>query len=476
VAHLESGHSGQVVAKLTSDVNVLQGFFQNSSPQLLYNSVVFILAFGYLCTVNWQLVLISAASVPLTLYLINYLSKPMSKYARREQESMEVVSAVAQDAIAGIDIEKAYNLDELMQKRFNTAVDHGLQNSLKRQKRLSYISPLQSVVRWIPLLSCAVYGGYLTLNNRLTTGSLFAFIYLLQYLVDPINNLQTFISEFRGAAVSMDRIAGLLQQDQESTFGKTFKFDGNQTVIEFSKVNFSYTAETEVLKEVSFAIAKGKSVALVGGSGSGKSTVFKLLCGFYSPAAGDVKLYGQSFSAWDLAAARAQLALVSQETYLFPTSIAENIAFGKPGATFEEIVEAAKMANAHEFITQLPEGYHTFVGERGVKLSGGQKQRLTIARAILKDTPVLLLDEPTSALDVQSEALVQQALELFMKDRTVLMIAHRLSTIKNVDEILVMDQGRVVEKGTHAQLLEKDGVYRQLYLKQLVNETTERGA
>jgi ABC-type multidrug transport system fused ATPase/permease subunit len=216
-----------------------------------------------------------------------------------------------------------------------------------------------------------------------------------------------------------------------------------------------------------FVVEKGKMTALVGPSGTGKSTVFKLLCRFYEHQSGDILLFGKEIKDWNVHSLRKYLSLVSQETYLYPTTIEENIAFGKPGASIEEVINAAKLANAHEFIMDFPEGYSTMVGERGVRLSGGQKQRIAIARAILKDAPILLLDEPTSALDNQAEAIVQETLNTLMKGRTVLAVAHRLSTIKDADIILVMDEGRIVESGSHEELFNKGGLYRQLYLKQM---------
>jgi len=245
--------------------------------------------------------------------------------------------------------------------------------------------------------------------------------------------------------------------------------DQNTSPIEFKDLSFSYDGETNILNQLSFKMTAGKVVALVGASGSGKSTILKLVSGFYEPSTGHIQLYGQDLATSDLAAARQLMSLVSQDTYLFPTTIAENIAYGRPGATIDDIVAAAQQANAHDFIMDFPDAYNTNVGERAVKLSGGQRQRLALARAILKDAPILLLDEPTSALDTQSEALVQQALERFMSNRTVLVVAHRLSTIQNADEILVIDQGSVQERGTHEQLMKTESLYKNLYLRQIVS-------
>jgi len=472
VSYLESRHSGHIVTKLTSDVNILQGFFQSTFPLFIYNSIIFFVTLVYVLFLNWKLTLISVLSIPLSLIIINYLSKPMKKYVKNEQESLDVMAAVAQDSIEGIYIEKSYNLQKIIQDKFNSAVDIVLDNSLKRQKRRSYIVPIQSVVKWMPLLSCAIYGGYLAFSKQLTTGSLFAFIYLLQHLVDPLTYIENFIVEIRDTKVSVDRINDLLSQEKEKNSAGIDKILLDN-MIEFKNVCFNYNKEIGLLQNINFKIEQGKKVALVGPSGSGKSTIFKLICRFYSPQSGNVLFFGNDLNLWNINKARRQLSLVSQDTFLFPGTIAENISFGKPDAAYEEIIKASKMANAHEFIINLPEGYNTFTGERGIKLSGGQKQRISLARAFLKNAPILLLDEPTSALDARSELMIQDALEKFMKNRTVLVIAHRLSTIKDADEIILLDHGKIINTGTHKKLLAEEKLYSQLYLKQMMRSDAE---
>jgi ABC-type multidrug transport system fused ATPase/permease subunit len=262
----------------------------------------------------------------------------------------------------------------------------------------------------------------------------------------------------------------ILEKPLERKDGEKFLPNPEEVLLKLEQVGFSYKNGYEVLKGLSLEIKKGQIHALVGSSGSGKSTVLKLLCGFYDIDKGDIKLYGECYSKWNLEQLRKNFAVVSQEVYLFPGSIRDNIAYGKPDATEAEIIEASKTAYAHDFIMNFEEGYETMVGERGVRLSGGQKQRISIARAILKNAPVLLLDEPTSALDTNSEKLVQKALDEFMKDRTVIIVAHRMSTIVKADEIFVLESGALKERGTHQELIDKKGAYFSLYERQLVEE------
>jgi subfamily B ATP-binding cassette protein MsbA/ATP-binding cassette subfamily B protein AbcA/BmrA len=467
---IEATHSGDMVSRLTNDISVVQGFFQNEFSNIVYQPIVFLVTAGYLATLNWLLLLFAVALVPLTMFFINIMSKPLSQYVKNRQEGFGQVNAVAQDTIGGIYMLKAFNLEQALSEKFKVAVHQVRDYELMRQQRLAVMTTLFVVIRQIPVLSTAACGGYLALTGRMTPGSVFAFMYLLHYLVQPLTNGPYLIEQLRAAAGTAERIVEMMHRPVERPGGRVFAADPAKPAIRYDDVSFSYREQAQVLDGVSFSIRHNRTVALVGHSGSGKSTVLKLLCGFYEPQSGRVELHGGGLGEWNLEALRTQLALVAQDTYLFPASIADNISYGRSGATTDEIVEAARMANAHRFITELPAGYDTLVGERGNRLSGGERQRIGIARAILKNAPILLLDEPTSALDVHSEALIQEALERFMQGRTVLVIAHRLSTIKHADEILVLDSGRVVESGTHEELIARGGVYRQLYLKQFESD------
>jgi ABC-type multidrug transport system fused ATPase/permease subunit len=259
----------------------------------------------------------------------------------------------------------------------------------------------------------------------------------------------------------------LTDENKERTNGEIFDLKKDVPAVEFTDVSFKYDNEKKILENLNFQVLRGEKIALIGSSGGGKTTLFKLLCGFYGAQSGLIKLYGIDMNKWSLSALRSLIALVSQDIHLFPGTIAENIGYGAPEPSLDEVINAAKAANAHDFIMELPKGYNTIIGEDGARLSGGEKQRISIARAILKDAPILLLDEPTSALDTQSEALVQEVFNKIMKNKTEIVIAHRLSTIKECDRVLVLDQGTIMETGSHEELLLKDGVYKKLYNKQV---------
>jgi ABC-type multidrug transport system fused ATPase/permease subunit len=320
-----------------------------------------------------------------------------------------------------------------------------------------------------------LYGGYLAFKGEISVGSVVAANVLVWQIFLPVEQFLAFLRQMRETIPAIERLFEILDQPAERVGERAFEVQTEAAPIEFKDVAFGYDDENKILDDLSFQVPQGETVALVGTSGSGKSTVFKLLCGFYEPQEGRIRVCGNDLAHCSPADVRARVSFVAQDTYLFPTTIAENIGYGRPGATRDEIAAAAKVANAHDFIIEQPEGYDTQVGERGAKLSGGQRQRIALARAILKDAPILLLDEPTSALDTQSETLVQEALDRLMEGKSVLVVAHRLSTIRDADRVLVLDRGTIVESGAHEQLMQADTLYKRLYLRQASAERkTER--
>jgi ABC-type multidrug transport system fused ATPase/permease subunit len=459
VSELDKRHSGDLVSRLNNDIMSLQSYLETNVSEIVYRPFVFAGTFAFLFILNWKLLLATVLLIPVTIYWANRIARPVSEFTRNFQEGESKAAAVVVDSVGGVYVEKAYNLSRLIAGKYQAAVDQILHYRLREQRQLSYLVPFEMSIRLIPFLCCAGLGGYLAVRGSLSTGGLFSFIYLLPNLINPLASVSSQLAEFRNAMVSVGRILDIRKLPTERSDGMwNVNVDGmtEQSAVVFEQVDFSYPGGKEVLKALDLVIPEGRTTALVGTSGGGKSTILKMICGYYEPAHGNISLFGRNLSEWNLNQARSMMSIVSQDAYLFPMTIADNIAFGKPGATMDEVVTAAKAAGAHDFVVQMPEGYQSSCGERGNLLSGGQRQRISIARAILKDAPILLLDEPTSALDNQLEALVQEAIERLARGKTVLVIAHRLSTIRAADQIAVLHEGRVTELGSHEQLIAQE--------------------
>jgi len=401
---------------------------------------------------------------PVVLLLVTIISRKLVVLSKQRLNAIDDISSAVGDIMGGIYVEKSYNLQEQINKKLDHLVDSALKPDLDRQKIIAAFSAVWQISRWLPLFVCCIYGAYTAFGGGISPGTLVAFVILLGSVSGPLSELPNEIIELRQHAVALERLGEILELPEE-TGGSLTTAPCSDTAINFADINFCYHANTAILRDVSFTVNKNANIAIVGASGCGKTTIFKLLCGFYAPTGGTYTLNGVEFGTWDLTAARGQISLVSQDVFLFPTTIRENIAFGRPSAAQSEIEAAAKAAGIHDFIESLPDGYDSLVGERGIRISGGERQRISIARAILKNAPILLLDEPTASLDMAAEAVVQEALAQLCRGRTVITIAHRLSTIQGADEILVMENGRIVERGTHDTLI-SSGVYAALYKKQ----------
>jgi len=470
VSYLDTHHTGDLVSRLNSDVTVISSWLE-SILGLISHPVTFLIGFTYMLTISWKLLLVAEIMNPLLAWIYNQVSKPLEALARQYQEGEGQLNISLQDTLSGIAVLKAFNLKIWLGQKF-MAQAKDVEHLGIRQARRNILEHLVFLpMRIAPQLIVPLFGGYLAFRGEITVGQLVAANLIIWSVFLPIEQLLTILgSQARSTIPSAERVFALLDQPAEPQTTSPFTPVPGASPVEFENVDFAYKEMADgnglTISGLSFSLPAGQAFALVGPSGCGKSTLFKLICGFYPPQSGRISIFGNDLAGTGLSAARAQISIVSQDTYLFPTTLAENISYGKPGASEAEIVAAAKAANAHDFILEQPLGYQTMVGERGVRLSGGQRQRIAIARAILKDAPILLLDEPTSALDTQSEALVQDALEHFMAGRATLIVAHRLSTIRNVDRVLVLADGGIREQGTHADLMKSDTLYRRLYLNQ----------
>ena len=466
VAYVETRHSGDMLSVLNADLVKLKTLLSNNLIDVVHNVVRFIAAFAYIFSLNWILTLVSTIVTPALFIGVSMLTAPISKRSEEMQEEIGQVNSVAKDGLSGAMLIKVFNLVQILDQRFHAANAQALKKGLHVARLRALIDSIGLGLGITPFIIAMGLGGYLVIDGEMTFGALFAFINLLNFVVNPLGALPNIFASIAEAAGAGKRVLDLVDQPSESEGGLETRPAPGSAAVVFEKVTFGYTQDQNVLKDISLSVQPGQTVAVVGPSGGGKSTLLKLILGYYPLADGRVRLLGHDLNAWQRAALRRQVAVVAQDSYLFPISLAENIRLGRPDATHEEVIAAARLANIHDFIISLPQGYDTGAGEWGGRLSGGQKQRISLARAILKDAPILLLDEPTSALDAESESLVQQALERFTQGRTTLVIAHRLSTIKNADRVVVIDEGRIVEEGSHDELMERGGLYLDLYQTQ----------
>ncbi len=463
VGFFSGQRKGDIMSRITSDVMVVQYCITNTL-QVAFREPFLII--GYLVlmlNISWQLALFSVLFLPMVGLIIGNIVKKLRHPASKSQQKMGELVSVLDESLGGIKVLKTYTATEYIKEKFHDLNQSLSDTILWMARRQQMASPMSELLGITAVAIILVFGGSLVMNGSLSAAGFIAFIAAFSQITRPV---RAFIDQFaninQGVAAG-ERIFAVLDAESEIKDAEDAKeFEGLKDKIEFRNVRFSYDESREIIQGVSFEVRKGETIALVGPSGGGKSTLSELMERFYDADSGDILFDGESIRNFRQESLRSVMSLVSQDTVLFNDSIKSNISLGRPDATDEEIVEACKVANAHNFIMESPEGYETNIGDRGAKLSGGQRQRLSIARAVLKNPEFLILDEATSALDTESEKLVQDALTKLLKGRTSVVIAHRLSTIMNADRIFVVDEGRIVEEGKHDELIAKGGVYAKL--------------
>jgi subfamily B ATP-binding cassette protein MsbA len=464
--------SGHLVAKLTYDVEQVTAAATEAIKVLLKEGLTVIALLGFLFWQNWRLTLIIILVLPLIAFLVNAASKRFRMLSHRLQDSVGDVTHVASEAVNGTQVVKVFGGVEFETRRFNAVSLYNLRQSMKMVVTRAINTPAIQIILSIPLGIIVWLALHPQIMGNMTAGDFIAYLTALGVLVKPARTLTEINEKIQRGIAAAQSIFTLLDTAAEPDGGQHAP-DRVRGDVSFRGVTFRYPASHEdVLRGIDLEVPAGTTVALVGRSGGGKSTLVSLLPRFYDVSGGEILIDGVPLQQFSLAALRRQISVVYQRVTLFDDTVAANIAYGdRSGATREEIIAAAEAANAREFIEKLPQGFETRIGHDGMQLSGGQRQRVAIARALLKDAPILILDEATSALDTESEVHIQNALERLMKNRTTFVIAHRLSTIEHADLILVMDGGRLVEQGTHAQLLALGGHYARLHGRQFVDDT-----
>ncbi len=470
LSYYSNTRAGEIISRVINDVEQTKNFVMIGLMNVWLDLATIIIAITIMLTMDIPLTLVTLLAFPFYAYSVKHFFGKLRELTRKRSQALADVQSYLHERVAGVSVIKSFALEEKEQKLFDEtnanflekAIDHTRWNA----KAFAVVNTITDVA---PLLVIS-YAGYQVINEELSVGTMVAFIAYIDRLYNPLRRLVNASTSLTQSFASMDRVFDLMEEEYDITDKKdAIALPPIQGKIEFDQVSFSYEKEGEtILNSINLVVEPGETVAFVGMSGGGKSTIISLIPRFHDATAGTVRIDGHDLRDVQVKTVRDQIGMVLQDSILFSDSVKSNILMGKPDATDEEVIAAAKAANAHDFIETLPLGYETKVGERGVKLSGGQKQRIAIARVFLKNPPLLVLDEATSALDLESEALIQESLERLAADRTTLIVAHRLSTITHADKIVVIDAGELKEMGTHEQLMKQQGIYYGLFQVQVL--------
>ncbi len=464
----DNHETGRIMTRITSDLFEVCELAHHGPENLLISSVMIILSFTYLCMIDPILTLIIFACVPILVVVTLHFRKAMSKAFDDRRKSNATINAAVESSVTGIRVTKAYTNADREVVKFSKGDEQFVDASRRAYHAMAQFFSSTSFVTDVFNVFILIAGGLFLYMGRIEFGDYSAFIVSVNLFINPVNTLIGFMEQFQNGVSGFKRFLEIMDEQPEPEAADAKELKDVKGVIEFKNVTYAYDPSKEVLHDVNLRIEKGRKVALVGPSGGGKTTLCHLLPNFYKLNEGDgsILIDGQDIRSLTLDSLRRNIGIVQQDVFLFVGTIRDNILYGRPTATEEEMIEAAKRANIHDYVMTLEKGYDTEIGERGVKLSGGQKQRLSIARVFLKDPAILILDEATSALDNTTEVLIQQALDELCKGRTTLVVAHRLSTIRNADEIAVVMNGKITERGTHEELIAANGTYKSLYALQ----------
>ena len=462
----DDNETGKIMTRITSDLFEISELAHHGPESVIMSSISVVISFVYLATIHIWLSLIIFGCVPFLFIITLTLRKRMRNAFKDMRSSMAEINASVESSISGVRTTKAFNNYDEEHRKFEIGNKAFVNARKSAYKAMGHFHSMNTFVTDVFNVVVLIAGGLFLYAGDISLGDYSAFIVSVNIFIAPIMTLINFTEQFQNGASGFERFCEIMDTPTEKDTDGAVDITSIDGEVEFKNVAHAYVEGREVLTDVSFKIKKGDTFALVGPSGGGKTTICHLLPRFYDLTSGEILIDGQNINGFTLGSLRQNIGIVQQDIYLFNSSIKENILYGNADATDEEVIEAAKRANIHNYVMSLPDGYDTVIGERGVKLSGGQKQRLSIARVFLKNPPLLILDEATSALDNATEILIQEALDELCKGRTTIVVAHRLSTIKNADEIAVVEGGRITEQGTHEQLMKINGTYAELYSKQ----------
>ena len=465
--------TGDLISRFTNDLHVFQNMLQVGVTGPFRDIPQFFLLLGIMFYRSWQLAFVTMIIIPIAIFFIQIFGQRNKIAVSKRQISFGGLSSLLVETITGVRVVKAFGMEKYESKRFKDANDDLYKNHMRSIMIDSYSYPIIEIIGASAGATIVAYGGYLIINGQITPGDFTSFVISFFMLNEPVKKLNGFNLKLQEGFAAVRRIFSILDvKDDIVILPNATKLTNFDREISLNIHAFHYPDQDEpAVKDFQLTVQKGEAVALVGSSGAGKTTIANLIPRFYDITRGEISIDGYDLRDLDLVSLRKMIAIVTQDTILFNDTIASNITYGQPDCSNERMYAAAQAANAHKFIAEQPQGYETVIGEKGVRLSGGQRQRLSIARALVKDAPILILDEATSALDSESEIEVQQAIEHLMENRTTIVIAHRLSTIRNTDRICVMEKGQIVEQGNHDELLLREGRYQQLYEMQFQDQT-----
>ena len=463
--------TGRIMSRMTSDLFEISELAHHGPENLLTSSVMIVLSFGYLCSINVWLTLIVFAIVPILVWVSMHYRKRMRKAFEDRRKSNAIINAALESSISGIRVTKAYTNAQKEVEKFEDGNGQFIDASKRSYDAMGRFFSSTSFITDVFNVIILIAGGLFMYADKISFGDYSAFVVSVKLFIGPVNTLIGFMEQYQNGVTGFGRFLEIMDVEPEKDEEGAAELTGIKGEIELKDVNFSYETTQGVLKHVDLKVEQGRKIALVGPSGGGKTTICHLIPNFYKlkKEDGAILIDGKDIRSLTMDSVRRNIGIVQQDVFLFAGSIKENIRYGRLEATDEEVIEAAKRANIHDYVMTLENGYDTEIGERGVKLSGGQKQRLSIARVFLKNPAILILDEATSALDNTTEVLIQQSLDELCKGRTTLVVAHRLSTIRNADEIAVVMNGEITERGTHEELMERGGTYKDLYSLQFRN-------